>query len=149
MDAQQFQQFLLLQRQCAAANSHKLREFTGEGDTATSWRNWRHNFTLAVEINHWGNARARNELASNMTGKAKSATAHVPILADDANPVLDLLLQYDAIFMPPANSTYLRVELAQARQKAGESILEWHNRCRLLHQRAHDRPIGYNRGIHT
>ena len=144
MDAHQFQQFLQLQRQCAASNTHKLREFSGEGDMANDWRNWRHNFTLAVEINRWGNGRARNELASNMTGKAKSATAHIPILADDANPVLDLLLQYDAVFMPPANSTYLRVELAQARQKAGESILEWHNRCRQLHQRAHDRPIGYN-----
>ncbi len=52
-----FQQFL--QRQCAAANRHKLREFTGEGDTETSWRNWRHKFNLAVEINYWGNAPAR------------------------------------------------------------------------------------------
>lgn len=144
MDADQFQQFLQLQRQCAAANSHKLREFNGEGDTATTWRRWRHNFLLAVEINHWGNARARNELASNMTSKAKSATAHIPIDANDANPVADLLQQYDAVFMPQANTTYLRIELAQACQKHDESILEWHNRCRELHQRAHDRPIGYN-----
>ncbi len=144
MDAQQFQQFLQLQRQCATSNSHKLREFDASGDTATNWRRWRHNFTLAVEINNWRNARARNELASNMVGKAKSATVHIPIEADDANPIADLLARYDDVFMPRANTTYLRIELAQACQKHDESILEWHNRCRELHQRAHDRPLAYD-----
>ncbi len=68
MDVDQSQQFLLHQRQCAAANNLKQREFNAEGDIATSQRNSRHNFVPAAKTNQGGS----NELASNMAGEAKN-----------------------------------------------------------------------------
>lgn len=105
---------------------------------AQEWRIWRSNFEIIADINGWGHLRQRREIASSMKGEAKSAVAHIPtgIHADPVLPAAGLLNAYQERFVPPVATDAAKGEVAKAAQRENESLLQWHTRLRMLHERA-------------
>ena len=110
-----------------------------ESTDPQDFRIWRTNFTLAVEINRWNHARARQEAKAAMEGAAHLYVEHIPLNAAGPNvaPVAALLDEYEAIFVPAADHVKHHQAFHEAKQKDEERLVEWHNRCRLLFKRAY------------
>ena len=114
---------------------------------ANSWQAWRSNFELTVAINRWDHRRARLELASSMTGTAKSYVEHIPHRADvglvaDVQLLLDA---YEACFMPAAAADVARLAFDAAKQQEEETLTAWHARLRNIHSRAYPNMIAATR----
>ena len=144
MDDDQVQRLLR-----AARPSRKLSLFSS--GLGAEWRTWRANAEIIIGMNGWSNARARQEIASSIEGKAKENTYHFPIndalippgpgagaaaVADAADYRL-LLDTYQGVFLPASASDTMMVAFRAARQKEDEDIMSFHSRVRSLFTQAY------------
>ena len=103
------------------------------------WLTWRRNAELTVDINGWGVERARREIAAAMEGAAARGMADIKPTPGGlgGHTVKDLLDAFQERFLPEAQSDLSRALFRNARQVAGETVLQWHSRVRELFLRAH------------
>jgi hypothetical protein len=112
---------------------------SGDG---TEWLTWRRNFEQVRLLNGWNDLQSRRQASSSMEGiaaRAVQAFPPVPLNQDPNNPfTIDMLLaQYEAVFLPAAESSLSRAAFHTARQAEKETVLLWHSRLRELFTRAY------------
>jgi len=100
------------------------------------------NLRILVRLNNWDNVQARREIASSMTGLAKTFTRNIDVgdvvpQGQQVAPFEDLLTAYDGAFVPAAASQMARRTLRSHGQLPDETIAAWHARFRNLFMRAH------------
>lgn len=141
MNAEQFAAFMAALPAAAPAPrpNKKIPEFTS--GLAEDWITWRKNFETIIQINGWGDVRARRELYSSISGLAKTYVEHIPIGADGpvalVQPVQALITAYDNCFVTLAAGDIARAEVRKSQQNEGEPIIAWHARARSLWVRAY------------
>ena len=70
-----------------------------------TWRQWRANFMVIVELNGWDNHRARLVAFASVEGKAKQALENIPHGVAPGvipGPISDLLDLWESHLLPPA-----------------------------------------------
>lgn len=98
------------------------------------WMDWRDAYLRAVRANRWDDETARLALAGHMIGVAGATITDIDPM--DYGCLADLLVAYDARFLPPASSQLARQRFDVATQLAKEPELLFHTRLRTLHSRA-------------
>ena len=134
MNDQQFQQFL------AAARPGR-RAPTLDSIDPVAFLNWRDNFEKTVTINGWNAQRAKREAAASVLGEAKDIVRDLDT-EDDAQNLAAFLTAYQDRFVSPAQTRLAQSEFKGSAQQAGESLLQWHSRCRRLFLRAYPAQAG-------
>ena len=99
------------------------------------WTTWRANFKIVARINDWKDLRSRREAAASLEGLAARTVADID--AEDADDIDALLDLYESRFLPAAQSELAQQSFDGAKQADGETVLQWHARCRELFQRAY------------
>ena len=98
------------------------------------WMTFRRAFEITHRINMWDDVRGRQELAAAMEKEAARVTSHVN--PQDLN-LLQMLQQYEALFVTRAASEAAKTAFHQTKQAAGETLLAYHSRLRDLYIRAY------------
>lgn len=153
MNAQQFQEFLAANNDAIAAihvgpaSDVKLRPFAVTD--AVGWLAWRQHAESVAQLKNWGNTpasrtRARWAIRAAMQDAAARAVSDIdagvaPQAGDTVENFLDL---YQHRFCPESLSRLARSNFQGACQHEGETVLEWHTRCRSLYLRAHPAQAG-------
>ena len=102
-----------------------------------TWITWRERFEAVVAMNKWGPKRARQEIAVVVGGKARLYILHMNLVPEDPVPPVEQLLDeiHDRLFSP-AYALVFDMYLTRAKQKPGESLLDWYGRIWCWYQRA-------------
>ena len=114
-----------------------------------TWLTYEKSFRLMADTSGWlprtvGNVktaapsdkdlRGRQLLLAAMKGDAGQAVAHLEV--SSFATIEDLLKRLRSIFVPAAQSYKVRADFRLATQTQGESLLNWHTRCRALFRQA-------------
>ena len=100
----------------------------------SDWLNFRQSYEDCVHVNRWNNDKARRSLRPCMEGKALDAINGIDTAVEQ--PLAALLDQVEALFVTAVGGQHARADFNAARQKEGETCLQFHSRLRSLHQRA-------------
>jgi hypothetical protein len=124
-----------------AAGGRRMTPFSsGEG---TDWSIWRRTFTQTAQINVWNDERQRREAIAGMEGAAGKMVQDINW---DTHANIGALL--DALenrFRPAADGELAQADFECAEQRDGESVIQWHSRCRELFVRAFpNQPVAGN-----
>lgn len=108
----------------------------------SDWLVWKRQLRTVIAINGWGDLRSRQEAQASLTGEAGRLVRdidHDPAVADGAPAfTLDRLLeQYEAKFMPRAESDLAIAAFDVAVQEPQESPILWSTRITELFERAY------------
>lgn len=124
-----------------AAAAHGVRKIPlfAESSDPIEWRTWADRFRMIVNIAGWPDLRARQELYASMSGTAARVVADIPCENPGVHPwtITEMLVAYEARFVTQEASDSARAEFIRAHQLPGESLLEWHAKCRDLYLRAY------------
>ena len=110
-----------------------------------SWRNFRARCDVALRRNGWGQQAAKEMIFGAVTGKAASRISHVRLGSDpeivppmpDAKTYENFMTELQNCFHHVEQSALARGAFQVARQKAGETVQEWHSRARILFKEAY------------
>ena len=135
------------------------RATTFESGDKLEWAAWVRDFHLTVQINHWDNQRARREAARAMKGRAYMATAHIDIaavpppggVAADIEDYHLLIEEYEAVFVPPAETDAAIATYERDRMDDTEDLQGWHGMNRYNFRQAYPHTpaaeVANNRGL--
>jgi len=109
-----------------------------------NWRNFRARCNVAKCRNNWGDQAAKEMVFGAITGKAASRVSHIRIGGDpvlvplpaDAKTFEAFMTEMQSCFHHATESALARSVFQASRQKAGESVQEWHSRARILYKEA-------------
>ena len=121
----------------------KLEKF--EGSTPEAYRNFKARCDNARERNQWTQQVAKEMVFSSIIGEAASRTCHVRRGGDpdavpppaDAKTYEEFMTEIQHCFYHAEDSALAKAAFNNCRQKAGETILQWHIRSRVLFKEAH------------
>ena len=120
----------------------KLEKF--EGSTPEAYRNFKARCDNARERNQWTQQAAKEMVFSSIIGEAASRTCHVRRGGDpdavpppaDAKTYEEFMTEIQHCFYHAEDSALAKAAFNNCRQKAGETILQWHIRSRVLFKEA-------------
>jgi len=113
-----------------------LPRFCFEGKVDEDWLSFRDMFRNYARFGGYTEAEAKSALNLCMRGTAQRAVSAI----DPLNPALsydNMVLQYEAKFLPASASALARTQYEEARQGPKEPILTYHGRLQTLLLRAH------------
>lgn len=123
----------------------KLMSFTNKEEEMT-WQNFRSHFVTVMETCEWNNLHSRRQLKIAMKGKAATLVSDLNV--NDFANIQAMLNAFEARFVPAAEGTLIRAEFRAAKQKPGETLLQFHTRLRTLFVPAYpNEPVGNNRHL--
>ena len=117
----------------------------------TAWLSYEQTFKVMADANGWmprrdaqgvmqpvssdKDLRAHQLLFAAMKGEASLAVAHLEVTS--YNTLAELLTALKAVFVPAARGFKTRADFRTCCQSSGESLLQWHTRCRALYRQAY------------
>ena len=109
-----------------------------EETTPEAWRRWRLHFTTVCAINDWPLVRRKRELVAAMQGGALDAVSGLDLEPDNEAVTQEIALgRMAAMFVTEQDSDLALTEFEDARQKPGETELQYHVRLANLYRNAH------------
>ena len=116
-----------------------------------AWLSYEQTFKVMADANGWmprrdaqgvlqpvssdKDLRARQLLFAAMKGEASLAVAHLEVTS--YSTLSDLLAALKDVFVPAARGFKTRSDFRTCSQSSGESLLQWHTRCRALYRQAY------------
>ena len=121
----------------------KLEKF--DGSTPEAYRNFKARCDNARERNQWTQQVAKEMVFSSIIGEAASRTCHIKRGGDpdavppppDAKTYDDFMTEIQQCFYHAEDSALAKAAFNNCRQRAGETLLQWHIRARVLFKEAY------------